>query len=276
MAIIREKDMDKLRARIGEDLFARQRANHHMCAPLDGGRAFFVMFSFCDVANTRHGDEKIRIWSDGRDLVFMGENAKSTEILKSLPQDAEPISLLAGYLSELTSADIDILQRTENDISELELSVISTEKPIKGVTGRIAEFKHSLLRMKRYYEQLAMIADRIVENDAGTIPENVLNRLDAISHHMHYLIESLVALREYVTQAREAYQAQIDLELNRIMKIFTVLTAIFLPLTLIVGWYGMNFAMPEYSWRFGYAYVAALSIAVCALCFFLFKKKKWF
>jgi magnesium transporter len=83
-------------------------------------------------------------------------------------------------------------------------------------------------------------------------------------------------LRDFVTHVREAYQAKIDIEQNQIMKIFTVITAVFLPLTLIVGWYGMNFQMPEFKWRFGYLYVMVLSAVVCVVCFYLFRKRKWF
>jgi magnesium transporter len=75
---------------------------------------------------------------------------------------------------------------------------------------------------------------------------------------------------------REAYQAQVDIEQNQIMKTFTVITAVFFPLSLIAGWYGMNFQMPEFGWRLGYPYVIALSAAVCAVCVICFKLKKWF
>ena len=49
-----------------------------------------------------------------------------------------------------------------------------------------------------------------------------------------------------------------------------------MPLTLIVGWYGMNFNIPEYGWNTGYLYVTLLSVIVCSLCFVIFKRKKWF
>ena len=59
------------------------------------------------------------------------------------------------------------------------------------------------------------------------------------------------------------------------MKVFTVVTSIFLPLSLIAGWYGMNFRfMPELSWRFGYPLVFILSAAVVIICLCYFKKKK--
>jgi magnesium transporter len=82
--------------------------------------------------------------------------------------------------------------------------------------------------------------------------------------------------RDYVSQVREAYQAQVDIDQNTIMKVFTVITSIFLPLTLLVGWYGMNLRMPEFSWDYGYPFVILLSVIVVSLCVVFFKKKKWF
>lgn len=65
--------------------------------------------------------------------------------------------------------------------------------------------------------------------------------------------------------------------MNRTMKVLTVVSAIFLPLTLIVGWYGMNFKnMPELEWEYGYFGVAALCIAVVVVCIVYFKKKNFF
>ena len=88
--------------------------------------------------------------------------------------------------------------------------------------------------------------------------------------------QNVLNLREYVTQVRESYEAEVDISLNTTMKIFTVVTTIFLPLTLIVGWYGMNFDMPEYDWKHGYLFVTLIS-AVCILAVIaIFKKKKWF
>ena len=62
---------------------------------------------------------------------------------------------------------------------------------------------------------------------------------------------------------KEAWQAQVDIGLNDIMRVFTVVTAVFLPLTLIAGWYGMNFKiMPELSWTLGYPFAFFLSFVV--------------
>ena len=93
---------------------------------------------------------------------------------------------------------------------------------------------------------------------------------------MARLYDTATSLRDYTMQLSDLYQSQIDLKQNRIMTILTVVTTIFMPLTLITGWYGMNFThMPELDSPYGYplVIVAALVIAVASLLYF--KKKKW-
>ena len=75
---------------------------------------------------------------------------------------------------------------------------------------------------------------------------------------------------------REAYQSQIDIEQNELMKLFTVVTVIFQPLTLLVGWYGMNFSgMPELAWKYGYPVFIIVSAVIVLILILYFKKKKW-
>ncbi|MCC8074244.1 MAG: hypothetical protein LIO62_08995 [Clostridiales bacterium] len=83
-------------------------------------------------------------------------------------------------------------------------------------------------------------------------------------------------LRERTVHLWDAYQACLNMRLNQTMKIFTLMTTIFFPLTVIVGWYGMNFQyMPELHWKYGYLFVIVLSITVVIVLFFWFKTKKW-
>ena len=89
-------------------------------------------------------------------------------------------------------------------------------------------------------------------------------------------MQNVLNLRDYVTQMREAYQSQIDIEQNNLMRLFTVITTVFQPLTLMVGWYGMNFAhMPELRWNYAYPVFIGASVIVCVLLLAFFKKKRW-
>ena len=102
------------------------------------------------------------------------------------------------------------------------------------------------------------------------------NRFSFVEKKFNRLLEFALHLQEYVEQVREAYQSQLDIEQNSIMKFFTVVTTIFLPLTLITGWYGMNMLIPEFQWKYGYLYVICLSFVVVLIMIGIFKKKKWF
>ena len=77
---------------------------------------------------------------------------------------------------------------------------------------------------------------------------------------------------DYISEIRSAYQAEVELSLNKTMKVLTVISVVVLPLTLIVGWYGMNFDMPEYNSPHGYPVMVGLSILSVTISILYFRK----
>ena len=137
--------------------------------------------------------------------------------------------------------------------------------------------KKMLLVKHNFYERLLDITEELVEDDNDLFPDGELRYLANISTRITRLREDVDSLSNSVVHLQDAYQSTLDLKLNNTMKILTVLTTVFFPLTIIVGWYGMNFdTMAEFHWRFGYIYVIALSVAVVALLTWIGKKRKWF
>lgn len=266
---------DKLRDYISEDLYVRQRSSRHACAPVDDG-AYFIAFFRCDVTDLKKVEERVCLFCGKDGLVFFGDSPRCIEILRAQRQDASPFLALSEFFFSLTAGDIDTLDTLETEISELENELLASKSAVKGANYRIISMRRGLLKMKRYYEQLGNIADRLIENENHSISEDELSRFYALGRRIDRLTESVLHLREFIAQVREAYQAQIDIEQNQIMKVLTVLTSVFLPLTLIVGWYGMNYQMPEYTWKYGYIFVICLSVTVCTVCILLFKRKKWY
>lgn len=83
--------------------------------------------------------------------------------------------------------------------------------------------------------------------------------------------------KEYSLQLREMHQTQVDMRQNQIMKILTIVTTVFLPLSLIAGWYGMNFQnMPELTAEHGYLVICIVSVVCVLVELWIFKRKKWF
>jgi magnesium transporter len=181
--------------------------------------------------------------------------------------------ILHQYFDRVTYDDSLTLKRIEQEISALEATLIESNK---SDFLFLVSYRKRLLELKVYYEQLLEIFEAIEQNENGLIGISELRFFRILEGRTNRLYNGVVNLRDYVTQVREAYQTRMDINLNSVMKVFTVITSIFFPLTLIVGWYGMNLRMPEFGWRFGYLFVIGLSAATAIATLLYFKKNKWF
>ena len=268
-------DIETLREHVGADVYARVFANRYLCALLADG-ATLVSFRFCDITDPMHKDDRVVAWCGKDELVFFSDNRRCRDLVEALDENAAPLAQLAAFFQTLTGNDVYELEKVENSITELEDRILTDTHMNADRSDAIISLRRELLKMKRYYEQLSLILSELADNEGDAMPPELQKRFAAVDRRADYLLNFVLHLREYTTQVREAYQAQIDIEQNQIMKFFTVITTVFLPLTLIVGWYGMNFKMPEYEWEWGYATVIALSVFIVVASIVIFKKKKWF
>lgn len=184
--------------------------------------------------------------------------------------------ILSTFLDSLLTDDYTVLETIESDLSEQE-EMLFKKKVEKDFNLQLLKTKKLLSKRHSYYAQLLDITDAVVENDNGIFDDANIIYVDNVSKRIARLREDTANLKSTVEHLQDAYSSYLDNNMNNTMKIFTVLTSIFFPLTIIVGWYGMNFqSMPEFTWRFGYIYVIILSIVV-VLFFAIFGKwKKWF
>lgn len=184
--------------------------------------------------------------------------------------------LLSAFFGQLLAGDHKVMETMENLLSEKEEELLESE------INR--EFNADLLRLKKllskrhtYYAQLLDVVDAVGENANGIFEEERLFYLDNTAKKIQRLYEDTGSLRSSVEHLQDAYSSYLDIKLNNTMKLFTVLTSIFFPLTIIVGWYGMNFqSMPEFTWKYGYLYVIALSIVTVWVLISIGRRKKWF
>ncbi len=208
-------------------------------------------------------------------LVFASDdNPLLDNILDEAPTETASVQkLLLTFFDRLTREDFSQLEDLEQEISDLEEALITSKK--QSCIKEIVLLRKKLMKLRRYYEQLASLFDVMEENLNGLLDKRDLRFVHILSGRVDRLDANVCNLRDYVTQVREAYQAQVDINLNSLMKLFTVITAIFSPLSLVAGWYGMNFDMPEYHWMLGYPIVIGVSGIIIVSCIILFKKNKW-
>ena len=239
-----------------------------------GHRYTLCTFSIYDHRKAGAYPEKLTVYLDHEDLFFLC-NARSFSRVQELAghEDTNEHALW-GFFQKLICHDMDYLEEMESEITDAEL--VAMVRYREEDLHKIIVYRKRLLRLKRYYEQLDYIFDCLIANENHLLTEEGIRHFQAFVNRVQRYLGSVLNLRDYVTQMREACQAQLDIEQNNLMRIFTVVTTIFLPLTLMVGWYGMNFAgMPELESPYAYPVFILGSIVVCVGLLAYFKKKKW-
>lgn len=185
---------------------------------------------------------------------------------------------MLSIIDFITKNDGILLGKIESSIMDLEEQTLeSSDTELRISNNEISAVRRQLHPMYQMYEQLLDALEDMIEDENELFSETDIKYCNRIHNRVERLYKTVINLRDYVSQVREAYQAQIDIGLNKIMKVFTVISAVFLPLTFLVGWYGMNFeSMPEFSWKYGYIFAIGLTLLIIVVCLVIFKRKKWF
>ncbi len=201
---------------------------------------------------------------------------KLLELLENLNLSRMSLErLIFGFLERFINQDYTLLVDIEAEISAHEDKINERELE-KDFNHQITDIRKRLILLDNYYQQFIAIGEELEENTTDIFSDENLHFFRIFADRANRLSNNTRMLQEYSVHVREAYHAQLEYDLNRIMKIFTVVTTIFLPLTLIVGWYGMNFTtMPEITWQYGYLYVILLCVIVAIICLIFFRKKKF-
>ena len=216
---------------------------------------------------------------DEKGIVFIDDSGKAEQMVQSIRRTKrwrEPSleRFLHDFLEQIMVRDLSIMERYEDELDQIEDTILSSQG--QGDLARVNEIRSNLRRLLVHYEQIIDMTQELEENENGFFREENLRYIHLFMNYMTRRHSSAASLRDYAMQVRDLYDAQLEVRQNRIMTLLTVVTTIFMPLTLIAGWYGMNFRyMPELEWRLGYPAVIVLSLVIVVFCLILFKRKKW-
>lgn len=215
-----------------------------------------------------------------RHVIFIDDTKRLQKIAARLPEiKAYDTTLEARFFIEiiefLINDDVLYLQRYEDMLVDVEEELL--EHTVDDFHTDMLRYRREIMTLNSYYQQMTEALQMMSENKNGLFNAEDIRLLRVVANRADRLYDNTKMLREYTVQLREMYQSQIDIEQNKTMRILTVVTTIFMPLTLIAGWYGMNFEhMPELHSPYGYIGVIAFSVLVVVGEIIFFKWKKWF
>jgi len=225
---------------------------------------------------------RVEVFFSPDKLVFIfNQTKKMEEFIQVLEHETSSgqktlESILYYFFVKLTDTDADQLVKIEKEVMSMEDRLVPNVDKGEDYDTPIRDLRRRLFALKRYYESLVDLFEDMEENRNHFFSDGVLNQIHFHANRIDRLYNDVINLRDYVAQVREAYQSQMDITLNKTMRFFTVIATIFLPLTLVVGWYGMNMEMPEYRSPYAYPTVIIVSVCIVVASIVYFKKKRWF
>ncbi len=187
-------------------------------------------------------------------------------------------TVLAELIDVLVRDDAEQLVQLETHLDQLEANIGEEMRKLPGgFVSYINSVRGDLSVRQRFYRQLAEAVDDLQEAPATGMPKRTRQLYRQLVARLRRLADDARVLRDYCQQVRSSYQDQIDVRQNAVVSLLTVITSIFMPLTLITGWYGMNWEyMPELHNPFGYFTLIAMAAALVTAEVAYFKWRRWF
>lgn len=190
------------------------------------------------------------------------------------------VSLGSDYLAYaildfIVDQNFVLLDLLDDSITSLEDSLLVGE-PTQEMLYKIQRLKREMIGIRRYVSPVRELVSEMTHSESDLIDESTHLFLRDVSDHSIRVVESIESYRDILTGLLDIYVSSVNNKMNEIMKVLTVFTSIFIPLTFISGIYGMNFEhMPELKSEWAYPVVWGLFITIPVILLVFFKRKKW-
>ncbi len=185
----------------------------------------------------------------------------------------------ADYLAySLLDAVVDnyfvILEKFGDKIESIETELIGN--PTQQTVQKIYRLRREMIFLHNAVWPLREVVGTVGKHESPLIKESTAPYLRDVYDHVIHIIDSVDIYREMLSSMLDMYLSSVSNRLNEVMKVLTAISLIFMPLTFIVGVYGMNFKyMPELEWRYGYFIALLVMLGIGVLMLVYFKRKKW-
>jgi magnesium transporter len=182
--------------------------------------------------------------------------------------------LLYALLDALVDEHFVCLERVGEDIEDLGDKLMADPEPTDLET--IHKLKRETIYLRKGVWPLREVVSRLAEGESGLLsPQTRLYYRD-LYEHVIQIMDTVEGLLDIVGGMVDIYLSTISFRLNAIMKVLTLISTLFMPMTFVAGVYGMNFEfMPELKWPLGYPMAIGIMLAMAGGLFGFFKWRKW-
>ncbi|WP_455498689.1 magnesium/cobalt transporter CorA [Coprobacter sp.] len=243
------------------------------------------------IVNTFYYSEKKELQQEhiciilGKDYVFSFQESDLPlfeNVEKAITQNTarvrnRPVDYLFCLLvNNVFSNYLDVIASLE-DILEVMEDEIVTGNPRDDFGNRIQENRRDYLQLKKSMLPLKDDFNKLMHNENKLVRDEDTIYLSDLEDRMLFIIQSIEICRETLASLLDLYFSNNDLKMNEIMKRLTVVATIFIPLTFVVGVWGMNFkSMPELDWKYGYLMAWGLMVFIIIGVWWYIKKQHWY
>lgn len=197
----------------------------------------------------------------------------------SLVRQNGPDYLAYALLDTAVDHFFPVLEMIGDETESIEEALV--EQPNREILTDLFYYKRILLEMRRGSWPQREVFSHLMHEDADLISDHTKACLRDSYEHVTQIIDIIENYRDLISGLMDVYHSSLGIRTNEIMRILTLVSTIFIPLTFLVGVYGMNFStespwnMPELHWRYGYAFFWGVTLLISGGMFFYFKRKKW-
>lgn len=215
---------------------------------------------------------------DEKGIIFVDDQGLAGEIVDRIAKGKKLFNpclerFLYDFLEQIIYNDADLLASYDRTLDEIEKQIFAGKTD--DVLQRIADIRNHLRDLKIHYLELMDVCQEFEENENEFFMASNERYFHLVNQRIQRLYERVTSLVEFTIQLREFCQSKTDEKQNSNLAYLTVISSIFMPLTLIVGWYGMNFKyMPELDEKWAYPFTGIVCALIVVVSIAFFKKKK--
>jgi len=182
--------------------------------------------------------------------------------------------LAYALLDAIVDHGFPVLEEIGESLQEIEDAVLA--KPSKDTIGQLHSMKRTLMQLRRFVWPERDVVNSLLHGDSQFVhPETKVYLRDLYDHSVQ-VMDLIESYRDLATSLMEMYLSSVGLRTNEIMRVLTVISSIFIPLTFLAGVYGMNFEhMPELHTRWGYGALWGVMIVIAVGQLIFFHRRKW-